>query len=291
MNYARFSDSLSQILKLCNQDQKTVSQRHVDALGAWLALRVTGRVILPMAISAGSFVQMRRFDWSEDDIPNRIFMQALPNIYAAWCHAVLDAVEQVVLFMREELEQYFQDMKMTRAGFIDAISHTTIAACDRKLDHCRKAICSGCGDDYTALDHGLVDAAQIAIEKCTDTGHSFDCMCESFDQATSVVVCSDFPAYSSKYDQSGHVADTTCNEKFSDATYYMFEGTVQSNTFSNVATLLYRAQGRVWNGRYSIREKLCGTCFLIREHYIGDDGMSVDFSPMPRSFETIGVRR
>ncbi|RYF40235.1 MAG: hypothetical protein EOO38_22180, partial [Cytophagaceae bacterium] len=63
LNHARFSKIFGRILDLSTEERKCASQRHVDALGVWLALRVTGRVLLPMVVNAGSFLRMRGFDW------------------------------------------------------------------------------------------------------------------------------------------------------------------------------------------------------------------------------------
>jgi len=56
--------------------------------------------------------------------------------------------------------------------------------------------------------------------------------------------------------------------------------------FLDAATLLYRAQGRVWLSSYEPDDLLCASCFLFSEEYIGEDGLGTegDFSPMPESF-------
>jgi hypothetical protein len=55
--------------------------------------------------------------------------------------------------------------------------------------------------------------------------------------------------------------------------------------FSDIATLLYSAQGRNWMNSYAIGERLCSICFLRKEQYIGADGLAAEFPPMPTSFE------
>jgi hypothetical protein len=63
LNHARHSRYLERILNLSDDEYQNVSRRHLDALGSWLALRVAGRVVLPMIVNAGSFLHMRGFDW------------------------------------------------------------------------------------------------------------------------------------------------------------------------------------------------------------------------------------
>ena len=89
--------------------------------------------------------------------------------------------------------------------------------------------------------------------------------------------------------------DTQSDEEFFDAQPHVFNDTdVQTNPtpnkFTDIATLLYSAQGRIWLGQHSIGERLCSTCLLLKEKYIGEDGLSADFPPMPRSFEGLRVK-
>lgn len=287
LNHGRFGNVLERILHLSLEERVNTSQEHIDALGAWLALRVNGRVILPMAMNAGSFLQMNGFDWIDDDIPHRQFLQALPNIYAAWCHAVLEAVEQVETYMREEFDQCLGQLSMTRETFLDTIS--------REQTHqgtMRRRRCTDCRVDYTVLDHGLVQPARIAVTECVSTGHSFDCNCQSMDDFTPFMSYSHLPGYSGTYDEEDIDPNADSDDEFFDAEPHLFEDSRcdKPDAFSDIAISLFRAQGRAWIGKYAIGEELCASCFLFREQYISEDGLAADFPSMPKSFEGLRVK-
>jgi hypothetical protein len=124
------------------------------------------------------------------------------------------------------------------------------------------------------------------------TGHDFDCHCQGVTSTSLHTEPQDLPFYSGSY-QEGNVDDgIDIDEEFFDADPYAFcsSEASESDVFSNIATLLYRAQGRVWLGNYTIGERLCASCVLFREHYIGEDGLAADFPPIPRSFEGLRAK-
>lgn len=292
INHVRCGNVLDRILELSTKERMNVSQRHVDALGAWLALRVNGRVLLPMVANAGSFLQMRGFDWIDDDMPHRQFLQALPSIYAAWCHSLLEAVEHVESYMREELNQCLEQLSLTRESFLDAISHSNPDS-NRLHNGCaRERACTSCRADYSTLANGLVEPARISITECVITGHSFDCNCQNVDNITSYSTHSELPAYTGTYYEGDFDEGIDIDDKFFDAEPHLFSKTDLGKTdaFSSIATMLYRAHGRTWMGDYAIGEQLCATCFLSREQYIGEDGLAADFPPMPKSFEGLRAK-
>lgn len=287
LNHGRFGNVLERILDLSLEERVNTSQRHIDAMGAWLALRVNGRVILPMVSNAGSFLQMQGFDWIDDDMPHRQFLQALPNIYAAWCHAVLEAVEQVETYMREEFDQCLGQLNTTREMFLNSIS--------RENTHhsaTRRRKCTDCQADYSGLDQGLVQPARIAVSECVLTGHSFDCNCQSMEEFATFMARTQLPRYSGAYDEGDTGSDADVDEEFFDAEPYLFgeSSWKRPDAFSDIATMLFRAHGRVWIDNYAIGEELCASCFLFREQYIGEDGLAADFPPVPKSFEGLRVK-
>jgi hypothetical protein len=292
LTHGRFSNILDHILNLPVEQYENASRRRIDALCAWLALRVNGRVLLPMVISAGSFLQMKGFDWIQDDIPHKQFMQALPNIYASWCYAVLDAVERLEVYMREELEQCLGQLGLTRESFLDAISHSSTAFNNLNNGNAPNTVCTDCGDDYTSLNDGLVEPARIAVAECVVTGHDFDCSCHSVINTTGYTTHPELPNYSGAPYKNEIDEHIDIDEEFFDAEPYLFSnnGTAKTGVFSDIATLLYRAHGRVWMDNYTIGEQLCAACFLLREQYIGEDGMAADFPPIPKSFEGLRVK-
>jgi hypothetical protein len=292
LNHGRFGKILERILDLSVEELGNISRRRVDALGAWLALRVNGLVLLPMIVSAGSFLQMRGFDWVDDVMPHDQFLQALPNIYAAWCHALLDGVERLETYMREELERCLGELSLTRETFLDAMSPSGTASKRSNHGHAHSIVCTDCGEDYTALGDGLVEPARIAITECVLTGHDFTCSCHSVDNINAHTMQAEPLIYTGAYDEGEIVEDMDIDEDFFDAEPYLFgtKSTTNSGVFSNTAKLLYRAHGRVWIGNYILGEQLCADCFLLRELYIGEDGLAADFPPMPRNFEGLRAK-
>lgn len=290
LNHARCSRVLLKILDLTEEQHSKISLRHIDALSGWLALRIKGRVILPMGVNAGSFLQMKGFDWVSDDLPHRMFMQALPNIYAAWCHAVLDAVEQVEIYMREELDHCLRQIGISSDEFLGILSMTTNSIQHLAHEERQDMSCTCCGDDYSALSNGLVEPARIAVTECVMTGHWFECRCQNIDCSAQCTSHEDLPIYEDPLPASGGDEDIASDEQFFDAQPYLFDATTKPDPFSDIATMLYRAQGRTWMGSYGIDERLCGTCFLFRERYIGEDGLAADFPAMPKSFEGLRVK-
>ncbi|KAF3034602.1 hypothetical protein E8E12_004361 [Didymella heteroderae] len=264
---------LEQILNLSGDERLKVSKRHMDALGSWLALRMKG------------------FDWMEDNLTHKQFLQALPSIYSAWCKALLECIEQVKAHMREELDRYLCQLGMTRDAFVWTLTHTKSIAIDVNAKKPPSTACTHCGDEYGLLACGLVEPARIAVTECVKIAHHSDCVCGNIHK--------DFTAheelleYTGKYVTDDNEPDVNANDEFFDAHPYVFNDTdLQScsNLFTDIATLLYSAQGRIWLGEHSVGERLCSTCFLLKEKYIGEDGLSADFPPMPRSFEGLRVK-
>jgi hypothetical protein len=293
LNHARHSNYLEQILCLSEDQRSKVSRRHLDALGSWLALRVSGRVVLPMVVNAGSFLQMRGFDWMEDNLTHRQFLQALPTIYSAWCNAVLDCIEQVRAYMHEELDRYLCQLGITRHAFIHALTHTKGISHSPSVCNLSRTACTHCKDDYGQFACGLVEPARIAVTECVKSGHNSDCVCDKIQKDSAI--SGDFHEYTGAFQTDDKDDNTDADDEFFDAQPHLFNDTdlqtrTMSDMFTDIATLLYSAQGRNWLGEYLVGERLCSTCLLFREKYIGEDGLSADFPPMPRSFEGLRVK-
>lgn len=292
LTHGRLSNILARILDLSSENNGNASQRRVDALCAWFSLRVSGRVLLPMIISAGSFLQMQGFDWINDDMSQKQYMQALPNIYASWCHAVLDAVEHLEMYLQEELEQCLKQLGLTREAFLEAMSFSSTTLMDWDHVHLGDTACTGCGEDYMLLNDGLVEPARIAVNECVVTGHDFGCICRTVDD-TSIYITQNHDQYhrDACY-ESSHADDSDSDEDFFDAEPYPIDtnNATATSVFTDIATLLYRAHGRVWLGTYFIGERFCATCFLSREQYISKDGMAGEFPPIPKSFKGLRVK-
>ena len=168
--------------------------------------------------------------------------------------------------------------------------------------------CSDCGSDYSFLGKGLVKPRWIAFTQCTASEHRFNCTCTDFLQSR---VDSQHREPPSKHelDSVQHLSDEE-NETFHDAEsdwvindqgngsednawiveciklIQQRESGRKNDPFWDVAVLLYRAQARVWLGRYEPGELVCCTCFLRREGYV-DDEVNDDhdiFGSMPSVF-------
>jgi hypothetical protein len=300
--FARILDGLDDALPI------TSSPSQVRAISLWLALRVGGREILPMALHACSALQMRGFDWEEDDIPHAQFVKALPEVYGAWCHAVLRNVEKLDEYMRLEFETCKTDLGCEAA--------------DTPCEDGEKDVllCAACGDDYTTLSAALVEPARIARAECVRTEHKFKCTCrDSFSSSSfssinaNAIHTPQLPAYAGSWTSSSSCdsdsdsdLDSDSDSGFFDAEdYFDSEAYLDAEpypllyddqdpapgVFAEIALQLYRAHGRVWMGEYAAGERLCATCFLCREQYVGEDGLGTDFPAMPDSFEGLRVAR
>lgn len=290
LNHERYSRHLERILQLSENETRSISHRQLDALGFWIALRVNGRTLLPMVLHVGSFLQLKGFDWIEDHMSHRQFLQAQPNLYAAWCHALLDTVEKMEDYMREELDLCMQQLSWARNDLTSALSNTEAGSYITKDQDLDFQICSQCKDNYGVMAHSLVEPARIAIQECVQTGHDSDCICRN--------ICKENELAAKLSDYTGVCRDDYEDDEsdmdedlFEEAQPYLFghppsQSQQDCNVFSDVATLLYRAQGRIWIGRYAIGERICATCFLLREQYIGEDGFAAEFPAMPKSFES-----
>lgn len=295
LNHERHSRYLERILELSEDECKNVSQQHVDALGYYVALRVGAQVLIPMVIQVGSFLQMKGFDWIEEyhNMPHQEYLRAQPNIYAAWCHAVLDGVKNLECHMRQELDACSRQLGWTRPELLDALSGIT-PTCTSDLQLLQQQTCTRCKCHYGALDCMLVEPARITALECAKNDHYPECVCQYLRETSKPPA--DIPDYIGVCygDQDGYISDP--DEEFFDALPHIFDTTpVQTqrttDMFSNIATLLYSAQGRTWISEYTLGERLCATCLLVREQYIGEDGLVAEFPPMPKSFEAVRVNR
>lgn len=294
-NHARHSNYLEHVLCPSREERSKVSKRHLDALGSWLALRVSGRVLLPMIVNAGSFLQMKGFDWMEDNLTHRQFLQALPSIYSAWCTALLDCIEQVKTYMREELDLFLCELGMAQGAFIRALTRANNLSHNNSSGKLPRTACTHCRDDYNPFACGLVEPARIAVTECVKSGHNANCDCDKLQKAP--IISDELSEYTGmiQTDSDNDNNDTHEDDEFFDAQPHVFHDedlqiAPTSSMFTDIATLLYSAQGKMWLGEHSVGERLCSTCLLLKEKYIGKDGLSADFPPMPMSFDGLRVK-
>jgi hypothetical protein len=295
LGHERQSRFLDRILELSDGDFKVISRTHANAIGFWLALRISARELLPMVVNAGSFLQMKGFDWVDDDITQAQFLKAFPSIYTAWCYALLDCVEKVEEHMRLELEHCMKKLGWKRNVLLDAISRANTVVEGSDKEHHHKRVCTRCKDDYGALGFGLVEPTRIAITECIRTNHKFKCACLDIHDNAIDAFDTPLPIYPDVW----HEEDSDTGEEFFDAESHLIVNPYYPtqelyveppDIFLDTAIMLYRSHGRIWMGEYEIGDHLCATCFLLEEQYISEDGLGTDFPPMPKSFEGLRVK-
>ncbi|RAR06532.1 ankyrin repeat-containing protein [Stemphylium lycopersici] len=274
--------------------EESADRSYIDAIGLWLALRVVGRVLLPMVLSAGSICQIGGFEWVNNDLTHRQYSQALPSIYEAWCRAVLDSTENLERYLRLELEQYLQQTERSRAEFLDAVSYqdtTARSGSARTEPH----NCTQCATNYSSLPDAIVAPIRIAVTECVNANHRFGCVCHELNILDPPTQKAELPEYFGRYDMND-VEETASEDIFFDAESHLLSNVIPSHNsttsgmFTEVAALLYSAHGRTWLGHYEADELLCAPCFLLRERYIDSDGVIADFSPRPDHFDGLRFR-
>ena len=265
-------------------------QSLVTAMSHWLALRASQRELLPMIVEAGRFLKMESFDWVQDGITPREYVRAIPDIYSTWTKVLPHGIENLERLMEEELEYVLGALCMDRGRLKDAIRAA------EKEEICVThdlRVCRDCKDSYVKLGAGLVQPRLVAFDECWKTGHKRKCQCEAFlgdlgVTGSTYVMRADGEDSGSEVDEEffDDEADDALLEQLCQVYNNMRLRDTRIDPFQDAATLLYRAQGRMWLSSYEPRDLLCATCFLKREEYIGADGQArgQDFTPMPEAY-------
>ncbi|KAK4158896.1 hypothetical protein QBC43DRAFT_363022 [Cladorrhinum sp. PSN259] len=260
------------------------------AMSHWLALRASQRELLPMIVEAGRFLKMESFDWIEDNITPREYVRGIPAIYNTWTKVLPDGIENLRNLVEEELEYILGSLRIDRDRLKDAIragqKEVAYPAQDKK-------VCSECRDSYVKLGAGLVQPRLIVFDECWKTGHKRECECKAFLNDLGITGTM-YATHSEGEDSESEVdeeffaddLDEALLDRLCHAYNKMHLRDSRIDPFHEAATLLYRAQGRMWLSSYEPRDVLCATCFLKREHYISADGDSrgQDFTPMPEAY-------
>jgi hypothetical protein len=296
--HERNEEMLSRLLGLGRQERKTFSRSHATSIAHWLALRAGGRELLPMVIDAGRLCHITGFSWVEDELTPSQFVKNLPVLYHTWALAFQYNIGHEENHISLELETILERGKWGRENFLASILRK-----DQELDaeenETGESRCSVCHDDYSSLGIGVVSPAWITFLECTKTSHKFHCTCSSYLEKSGVLP-SPPPYNPSEYASPFSEDEEAVNEALPlesnidilplchDFISSRSRITESYDPFTEVATLLYRAQGRTWLSDYKIGEKFCATCFLVREEYIGKDGLGTEtyFPEMPESFMT-----
>ncbi|KAM7211951.1 hypothetical protein V8F06_012660 [Rhypophila decipiens] len=299
------------LLGLDDEQKEKISSTHATGIAHWLALRASGRKLLPMVLDAGRWCNIRGFDWVEDDLTPNQFVRILPEIYRSWAVAFPNNVEFVKNYMCLELDMVLEKADMDKEAFGACISRDGTERLQKQthdITTTKRMRWSVCQDDYSSLGMGVVSPAWIAFLECTKTNHRHQCDCSPYLQtsghfSSSVQEASSTtsaPALGSEYiypfpeeeddepteeeEFTSRQTDLTnlCNDFL--ASQYLPDDLY--DPFTEAATVLYRAQGRTWLSKVKYRadEMLCATCFLLREQYIGLASTEGEFPEMPESY-------
>ncbi|KAI8634025.1 hypothetical protein F5Y19DRAFT_197056 [Xylariaceae sp. FL1651] len=299
--HERNEEMLERLLGLSQQEKRKLSRSHATSIAHWLALRASERELLPMVIEGGRICNIAGFDWVEDELTPREFARTLPVIYYTWGLKFPDNVDKVEKHIAMELDEILEKGKWGMEVLLASILRREQQLGDEKKVE-EELRCSVCHDDYSGLGIGVISPAWIAFLECTKTNHSLHCTCSSYLQRSGVL--SSKPYTSSEYvspfpENEEEVADEElpivstidivplCLDFIASQSHVA----KSYDPFTEAATMLYRAQGRTWLNDYVAGEKLCATCFLLSEQYIGEDGLGTEtgFSEMPESFATCRV--
>jgi hypothetical protein len=247
-----------------------------------------------MILDAGRFLHMKRFDWVKDDITPSQFVRTIPVIYAAWSSALPNSLDKVEELAQMELQICINRLEWERDSLLTAISYRSITPKTGVKGDAARMRCSRCEDDYTVLGCGLVNPEHIAFTENVKIGLKRDSACTNQPQGSEfdTDACDTLLIYLSEEE------DSDIEEEFFDAHAHLHTvgpsepveiSLKTTDPFLSAATMLYRAQGRVWLGEYSSGESYCATYFLLKERYIGEDGLGTDnsFPVMPSSFEML----
>ena len=262
---------------------------HASAIGYWLALRASGRHMLPLVLQAGQFLQVAGFDaLPGDGASPRDLNRAISVICSTWTKLSPQILSQASALIERELEYLLDEIKMDRKTF--SVCLQPPPKHDMAIPEKR---CIQCNDDYTALGRGLVQPRRISFLECRATGHKYYCECAGYlhaqggSRARSAAELGDVNEEDVEDELSKEPEldiDELCRSF--DTMSLGDSGTVEEDPFAEAATILYRVQGRRWTGAYEPDEVVCATCFLIREDYIGEGGPSdhAGVTPVPETF-------
>ena len=282
----------------CSSAQQTSASRGM-AIAYWICLRATGKQLLPMLVAAGAIMHIEGYDYdSNTKADPAILAKQLPFLYTEWSKALTKSIETVCEVMISELDVVLGAAGWTRETLRDLI--TKVGKQDQRKKEGNQVCCVVCGDDYGPLGMGLVEPRCVAFTECTFSKHRFNCACSQFLQTQKSLGRSSQPhQYESGeeddvfYDAesekvtNNQQSDSTDNDWAVGCEQYARElERKMKDPFWEITVLFYRAQARIWLGKYEPGESLCGTCFLQREGYIDEDAKDEKdfFASMPASF-------
>lgn len=98
-------------------------QTQVSAIGHWLALRASGRELLPVIVKACQFLQVDGFDPipGMEGLGVRDLNRSLPTIYTTWAKLSPRILSNVTTLVEAELEHLLADLSLDRDGLAQCI--------------------------------------------------------------------------------------------------------------------------------------------------------------------------
>lgn len=284
LGHERQNNFLQRILRISEKSLSDQEQITVNTLSQLLAFGVLGQVLLPLVLGAGAFLQVRGFDWIEDDMTHRQYLRILPSMYTAWCKSLLDCIDNLEKYIESELNQYLQSLGWTRSQLLHTLSDENMSSDQTHNDRCTQ-----CNTSYTHLPDMLLAPVRITLEECAQTYHQFDCTCEILYDPLASPTSEDIPPYQGRCSTQTRIEDDDDDDDFfHDAKYYLDNvqpGPPSTGMFSTLATLLYRAHGRHWMSEYTPDERLCLSCFFVRERYTDPFGFIAEFPDVPEHYK------
>lgn len=285
--------------------QKTPAS-HGISIAYWICLRATGKQLLPMLVAAGMIMHIEGYDYdSNTKVDPAVLAKQLPFLYSEWSKALTRNIETVNEVMTSELDSVLEVAGWTRESLHELIMNG--GKSEQKNNQVSQVCCSLCRDEYSSFGMGLVAPRCVAFTECTASKHRFNCTCPEFLQSQK--------SFGHWDKLTGHELDNSQsrsgeeNDVFYDAESEKATDNQESDSAKNnwsveceeyaqklearmkdpfweITVLLYRAQARVWLGKYEPGELLCGTCFLRREGYVDEEAKHEKdiFASMPASF-------
>ena len=284
------SQATHNLLSLDQKHQDLKVQSRIKAIGHLLALRASERQLLPIVLQAGRLLRIDGFDSFEgaDSITTRQFVRSMPYLFSTWAKVMPQALENMKLLVEAELDFILGQLSIDRESLGRCTQMATKDPPGSRANTRHK--CLTCGDDYVNLGTGLLQPRKISFKECRITGHKLYCQCPEFLRALGVVQGQPVANFrdigevnvdKEFFRDTEDDVDQLCEE------YDRLSPDEKMNgdPFDDAATMLYQAQGRRWIGSYEPSELLCGSCFLKREEYIGENGPIHDrFTPVPKHY-------
>jgi hypothetical protein len=267
---------------------------HAMAIALWIALLSTREKLLPFIIAGGCVWHMEGFDFDpESEVDPVQLAKQRPEIYYTWSKILKASLERADKIFDSELDAIIEASNWSHEVF-QQLKHNVRGRF--KAWYC----CSECNSDYTCLKLGLVEPRRIAFTECTKLQHKSHCDCQEFLESQGQPphsfhdslhdYSSDDELFHDAESEQGSEAETEqCEEPWRlKCDKYIREEELEgrNDPYTDVATILYRCQARLWLATYEPGQRLCGTCFLRSEGYMDDDveDNSAFWSSMPMSF-------